>query len=75
MNGMKTLMASVCNAIALITFIVAKAVVWPQAILMIVGAAIGGYAGAYYAQKLPPEHVRGIVIFTGFSMAAYFFIR
>ena len=75
MNGLKTLLASVCNAVALITFILARAVVWPQAILMVVGAAIGGYAGAYYAQKLPPEHVRRIVIVTGFAMAAYFFIR
>ena len=75
MNGLKTLMASVCNAIALITFIVARAVVWPQAILMVVGAAIGGYAGAYYAQKLPPERVRQFVIVTGFAMAGYFFVR
>ena len=75
MNGLKTLMASVCNAIALITFIIARAIVWPQAILMVVGAAIGGYAGAYYAQKLPASTVRMIVIFTGFAMSAYFFIR
>jgi uncharacterized membrane protein YfcA len=75
MNGLKTLMASVCNAIALIAFIVARAIVWPQAILMVVGAAIGGYAGAYYAQKLPPERVRQFVIVTGFAMSAYFFVR
>jgi uncharacterized protein len=75
MNGLKTLMASVCNAIALVTFIIARAIVWPQAVLMIVGAAIGGYAGAYYAQKLPATVVRQIVIFTGFAMSAYFFVR
>ena len=75
MNGLKTLMAGVCNAIALGAFIMARAVVWPQAMLMLVGAAIGGYAGAYYAQKLPPERVRQFVILTGFSMSAYFFVR
>ncbi len=75
MNGLKTMMASVCNAVALATFIVARAIVWPQALLMIVGAAIGGYGGAYYAQKLPAERVRQFVIFTGFSMSAYFFVR
>jgi uncharacterized protein len=75
MNGLKTMIASVCNAVALATFIVARAVVWPQAALMIVGAAIGGYAGAHYAQKLPPERVRQLVIATGFSMSAYFFVR
>jgi uncharacterized protein len=75
MNGLKTLLASICNGMALLTFIVAGAVVWPQALLMIAGAATGGYAGAYYAQKLAPERVRQLVIVIGFGMSAYFFVR
>ena len=75
MNGLKTLLASVCNAVALITFIVAHTVVWPQALLMTVGATLGGYGGAYYAQKLPQERVRQFVIVVGLSMSAYFFAR
>ena len=31
-----------------VTFIIANAVIWPQAILMIMGAIIGGYGGAYF---------------------------
>ena len=73
MNGMKTVLAGVCNGIALVTFIFAGAVVWPEAIVMTVGAAIGGYAGAHYAQKVDPRIVRGIVIATGASLTAYFF--
>ena len=75
MNGLKTLLASICNGMALIAFIVAKAIFWPQALLMVVGAAIGGYAGAYYAQKIAPQRVRLLVIFIGLGMAAYFFVR
>ncbi|HTR47509.1 MAG TPA: sulfite exporter TauE/SafE family protein [Verrucomicrobiae bacterium] len=75
MNGMKTLLVSVANGVAIVTFIWARAIVWPQAILMIIGAAIGGYGGAYLAQKMDPKHVRRAVILIGFGMAAYFFHR
>ncbi len=75
MNGLKTLLASVCNGMALLTFIVAKAIVWPQAILMLIAAALGGYGGAWYAQKIAPEKVRVFAIVVGFAMSAYFFVR
>lgn len=75
MNGMKTALASVCNGIALVAFLFAGAIVWPEALVMTVGAAIGGYAGAHYAQKVDPRFVRGIVIATGTSLTAYFFWR
>jgi uncharacterized protein len=75
MNGMKTLLVSVANGVAIITFIWARVIVWPQALLMLVGAAIGGYGGAYVAQKMNPQHVRWLVILIGFGVAAYFFWR
>lgn len=75
MNGIKTLLVSVVNGVALITFIWAKVIVWPQALLMLVGASVGGYGGAYYAQKTNPQHVRWFVILVGFAMSLYFFIH
>ena len=75
MNGVKTVLVCTVNGVAIITFIVARIIVWPQALLMIVGASAGGYAGAYYAQKMNPQHVRWIVIAIGFGMSAYFFVR
>ncbi|MGC1258476.1 MAG: sulfite exporter TauE/SafE family protein, partial [Candidatus Acidiferrales bacterium] len=75
MNGVKVLLVSVVNGVAMATFIVAGIIVWPQAILMLVGSLIGGYGGAYYAQKINPQHVRWIVIAVGFAMSAYFFIH
>jgi len=75
MNGLKTLLATVTNGMALLTFIVTRTVIWPQAVVMIVGAALGGYSAAWYAQRVDPRITRGLVITTGFSMAAYFFVR
>jgi uncharacterized membrane protein YfcA len=75
MNGLKTVLASCINGVAVVIFIFARAVVWPETILMIVGAIIGGYGGAYYARKVNPNLIRGFVIVVGFAMSAYFFIN
>ena len=75
MNGMKTVLVSVANGVAIVTFIWARVIVWPQGLLMLVGAAVGGYGGAYVAQKMNPQHVRWLVIAIGFGMSAYFFYR
>jgi len=75
LNGMRVLLVSVANAAAIAAFIVAKVVVWPQALLMLVGAALGGYGGAHYAQKMDPKRVRQFVILAGFAMSLYFFVR
>jgi uncharacterized membrane protein YfcA len=75
MNGLKTLLATCGNAVAVTVFIVARAVFWPQALVMIFGGALGGYVGAWYAQKMDPKSVRYVVITIGCSMTAYFFWR
>ena len=75
MNAYKTLLASCANGVAVVTFMIAGAVVWPHAILMIVGAALGGYGGAWYAQKLDQQTVRWLVTGIGAAMSAYFFWR
>ena len=75
MNGLKTVLTTCINGVAMIAFIIAGAVYWPQALLMIVGAIIGGFGGAYYARKIDPRLVRGFVIVVGVAMTIYFFIR
>jgi uncharacterized protein len=75
MGAIRTLLAVAINAAAVITFIVAHAVLWPQCILMIAGSLAGGWFGAHYAQQADPKKVRGIVIGVGIAMTAYFFVR
>jgi uncharacterized protein len=75
MNGLKTLLVSITNGVAVVIFVVAHAVAWPQALLMLVGAIVGGYAGAALARQLDPGIVRGVVLLIGCVMTLYFFAR
>jgi uncharacterized protein len=74
MGAIRTLLAAAINAAAVITFIVAGAVLWPQFAVMVTGALLGGWFGAHYAQKADPRKVRAFVIGVGVVMSAYFFI-
>jgi uncharacterized protein len=75
MNALKVVLVTVINGIAALTFVVNGAVRWPQAMVMIAGAATGGYLAAHYAQKVPPVYVRALVIAIGFGMTIYFFAK
>jgi len=75
MNAVKTVLASLINGVAVITFVLAGAIFWAQALVMIVGSVAGGYGGAYYARKLDPRIVRWFVILVGLGMSVYFFVK
>jgi len=75
MNGVKTLLGSTANLIAIFAFIWAGKVIWPQALVMAGGSMVGGYGGAYFARKVNPKLIRSLVIFVGAAMTAYFFWR
>src|ERR1700691_4973349 len=52
MNGVKVFLVSIVNGVAILTFIVARVIVWAQALLMIVAMLIGGYAGGFLAPEM-----------------------
>lgn len=74
MNALRILLAATINLVAVGTFIVAGAVLWPQCLVMILGSISGGWAGGHYAQKADPRKLRYIVITIGLLMTAYFFV-
>jgi uncharacterized membrane protein YfcA len=74
MGAIRTLLAVAINAAAVITFIVAGAVLWPQCAVMVAGSLVGGWFGARYAQKAEPGKMRAVVIGVGLLMSAYFFV-
>jgi uncharacterized membrane protein YfcA len=74
MNALKVTLAACINGVAVLTFIIAGAVAWPQALVMIVGAIIGGYGGARIARRLDQRLVRRFVILVGCLMTIIFFI-
>ena len=74
MNALKVVMGAAINGVATATFIAAGSILWPQAMVMIAGAACGGYSAAHYAQKLPQRLIRAMVIALGAAMTLYFFL-
>jgi uncharacterized membrane protein YfcA len=75
MNALKVVVVAVINGVAAVTFVATGSIVWPQAVVMIVGAALGGYSAAHYAQKMPQSLVRATVIVLGTGMTIYFFLN
>jgi uncharacterized membrane protein YfcA len=75
MNALKTVLATLVNGVAVIAFVSAGAVVWKPGVVMIVGGAAGGYAGAAIARRVDPKQVRRLVLLVAWGMTAYFFAR
>jgi uncharacterized protein len=73
MNALKSILGMAINGIAVLVFVLQGAIFWPQAVVMIGGALVGGYFGAHYAQKLPQPWIRRLVILVGAGMTVYFF--
>jgi len=75
MNALKTLLSATINMATVVIFILAGAVMWNIAAVMIAGGIFGGYMGARMALKIAPQHIRKLVSVIGFSMTAYFFLH
>lgn len=75
LNAPRTMLVCVANSIAVLIFIVARAVQWPQTVAMLLGATIGGYGGAQIGRHIPARvlHI-GTVVLTA-SIALAFFVR
>lgn len=75
MNGLKNGLSFVLSAISVAVFAIGGLVEWQYAIVMMIAATIGGYAGAPIARALPKETVRILIAIVGFTMSAIFFLR
>ena len=71
-NAFKVLLSTVINGVAVIPFLIARAIAWDAALYMCVGAIAGGYIGAGLVKRLPSKVVRSFVIFVAVTMTAYF---
>lgn len=75
LNPPRTLLVSAANTVAVLCFIVAGAVRWPQALSVAAGALVGGYLGAVLGKRLPAIVVRGATVLLATAMTMHFFIR
>jgi hypothetical protein len=71
-NGVKTLLASVINGVAVVEFVAGGLVKWKYAGVMAIAAIVGGYVGARVARRLPATYMRWVVVLIGFGLAGYY---
>jgi uncharacterized membrane protein YfcA len=74
-NARKALMGLLLNAMAIMLFVAAGSVRWPQAAVMSVGALAGGYLGARWAMRVSVQRVRVFVVGVGAVMTVLFAVR
>jgi len=75
LNAPRTLLVSAANGVAVLCFIVAGVVRWPEALTMGVGALLGGYFGAHAGRRLPPAVVRLATVLVAVATTLVFFVR
>jgi uncharacterized membrane protein YfcA len=73
MNAVKNTLVVCINGVAVMLFIIFGIVVWFNALIMVVGAMIGGFGGVYVARKIDQRIVRGFVLLVGITMSLAFF--
>jgi uncharacterized membrane protein YfcA len=71
----RVVLASFANGIAVVVFVIAGAVRWPQALSLGAGAITGGFAGAYVAQWLPAKALRFATVGLCVCVTVLFFVR
>jgi uncharacterized membrane protein YfcA len=65
LNAAKNVVAAVVNSIAAVLFALVAPVDWPAAILLAIGATLGGQVGAHLGRRLSPFALRAAIIVIG----------
>lgn len=71
----RVLLVSAANGAAVVWFIAAGAVRWPETLAMLGASVAGGYGGALLGRVLPRWMTRGFVLVLTAGMTAVFFYR
>jgi uncharacterized membrane protein YfcA len=74
-NSIKNLLATSFTILSVLVFGIGGLIAWPQAIAMMVGSTIGGYAGGRFAKRVNTRFLRGGVIGFGLVLSVIYFIR
>jgi hypothetical protein len=73
MNALKTVLAALINGAAVVLFTVTQQVIWPVAVVMLVGGIIGGYTGAFIGSKISAVLLNRFIIAVGIFLTIWFF--
>jgi uncharacterized membrane protein YfcA len=74
-NALKNGMSALVNSVAVAIFISQGLIVWPATLAMMAGAALGGFAGARIARRLPQRLFRAVVIGVGSLLTVWYFLQ
>ncbi len=74
LNALKNLLSILIAAVAIVIFVSGGVVAWPQALVMIPGVALGGYAGVWMARRVSQTVMRVIVVAVGVTLTTYYFV-
>ena len=74
-NALKVVSTTMANGIAFLIFVLNGQVVWRYCLLAMLTCAVGGYASASLARRIPQPLLRGFVITVGVSMTVWFFLK
>lgn len=75
MNGLKNWGALCINAVAALVFSLSGVVNWPFAVLVAAGGLIGGYGGAWLAQRVGQAWVRRAISAIGLSAFVWLLLK
>ena len=75
MNATKTILAAAMNGVAVVCFVIAGKVWWPQTLVMLAGAVAGGWLGAHAGRRIDQKLVRIAIIFISVTITIVFFVR
>ncbi len=75
LNAVKTLLIGLTNLVAVVLFIVAGKVWWPETMAMLVAGVTGGFLGAHVSRRMDPQVVRYVIIGIAISVTIVFFVR
>jgi uncharacterized membrane protein YfcA len=74
LNALKQAIALSVNVAAAVLFLFSGRVVWPAALVMAVGALVGGAIGGRLAASIRPATLRLAVVILGVAIAIVYFL-
>ncbi len=74
-NAVKNLLGAAANWAAIVIFVVQGVIAWPQTVIMLLGAVIGGFTGGKLLAVVPVLWIRRFVIAMGVLMTGVYAFR
>ena len=75
LNGLKQAIAFSVNTAAAVFFLFSGRVIWSAALVMAIGALLGGVIGGRLASRIQPETLRRVVVTIGVIVSFIYLVR